>query len=105
MLYVRHGQSAVVILPTGHLDASVAPVLRAAVTQLADGQDMVVDLRDVSFVDSAPLGALVAGIRLVTSAGGRVSVICPRPGLLAVLRSTGIERLASVLPGPDPIAA
>ncbi len=64
----------------GRLDAleagSVREVLDAA---LADGQsNLVVDLRDVGFVDSAGLAALVKAMKDARLVGGDVKLVAPR---------------------------
>lgn len=105
MLYVQHRPSAVVVRPSGDLDAANAPILRQVVAQVADGQDVIVDLSEVSFVDPASLGAIAAAVRRVTAAGGRASIVCARPGLREVLASNGIDRLVRIIPeGADAVA-
>ena len=49
----------------GELDTYTVPDVRAAFTRLVvtPGTQVVVDLRDVSFIDSSGLGALIAGLR------------------------------------------
>ncbi len=61
--------------PVGELDAYSAPGLRESMALLTSVPEVVVDLSEVPFIDSAGLVALVAGIRRVRDGGGRI-VVC-----------------------------
>ena len=61
----------------------------------------VIDLRKVTFIDSAGLGALVGGVRKIHDGGGTVVAVCDRPSVLRVLRITGFDRLVPTIPEPD----
>jgi anti-sigma B factor antagonist len=51
---------------------------------------VIVDLSDVTFLDSTALGALAAEARALRERGGALSVVCDDPGTLRVLDMTGL---------------
>lgn len=71
-------QERTVITVAGELDAATAPHLRAIgleATREAHGQ-LRVDVRDVSFIDSQGLSALLAIFKRATGRSLRFSVLC-----------------------------
>ena len=72
----RDGRAVVVI--RGELDLATAPDLEAALTERLDaGQDVVVDLRELAFLDSTGLRVLVASH--IRAEGGDASFLIVRP--------------------------
>lgn len=64
----------------GRIDASVvAPALRDALRQMSneDRHHFIIDLCDVTFIDSTGLGMLVSLLRASRSAGGDVVLVVP----------------------------
>lgn len=66
-----------VVQPSGILDGISANQLRRDVSDVVeDGADIVlVDLQDITFMNSSGLGGLVSALKVVRSAGGEL-VIC-----------------------------
>ena len=91
----RDGRAVVVV--RGELDLATAPDLEAVVTELLDeGQDVVVDLRELAFMDSTGLRALVAAHARVEGTEQRLLLVRPRPGA-AIERILAIAGVESVL--------
>jgi len=82
--------------PKGELDAYTVGNFREALTRLTDGRNLLIDLSEVPFMDSAGLGALIGGIRRAREAGGDVAVACSRPTLSRLLHTTGFDRIVPV---------
>jgi anti-anti-sigma factor len=80
----------------GDLDCDVAGLLRQAMLGSGGSGPVIVDLAAVPFMDSAGLGALVAGVRHARERGGGAGIAGPRPPLRRLLQVTGVERLAPV---------
>ena len=53
---------------------------------------VVVDLTDVSLLDSSGLGALVSLLNRARAAGGLLGIICPQRHLRRVFEITGLRR-------------
>jgi anti-sigma B factor antagonist len=89
-----------VIRVRGELDSDSARQLRAGIAELVGHERTIVDIREVPFVDSAGLGALVGGIRRLREAGGSVVLCCTRSSVLRLLRMTGLDRIVAVTASP-----
>ena len=83
----------------GELDvATVNQFRRAISTLMGTGcRQIVVDLRETTFLDSSGLGALVWAAHRMQAAGGGLTVVNPDEQVAKILRVTGVER---VLVGP-----
>jgi anti-anti-sigma factor len=79
-----------VLTCAGELDMAAADVLRAALEH-ADGRSLVVDLRDVSFIDSTGLAALLS-VRERYAENG-VSVCRPSGAARRMLEISGLDDL------------
>jgi anti-anti-sigma factor len=83
------------VMLAGEIDLVTAPALREALEQLVarTPDRIVVTLRDVIFLDSTGLGAIVHGHRLAADKGIELSLSEPSPQVRRVLRMTGLEEL------------
>jgi anti-anti-sigma factor len=83
----------------GELDMGTAPKLRAAL-QAADGRDgarVVLDLSELSMIDSTGLGLLVTARKQLRRRGGDLVLVVPLTGSLwPKLEITGLDRLFSL---------
>jgi anti-sigma B factor antagonist len=91
--------------PVGELDAFTVSQFRQALAEAASSRRLVIDMSGVPFVDSAGLGALIGGIRRVRDLGGDVAVACNRPTLVRLLRTTGFDRIVTVVETVEEAAA
>jgi anti-sigma B factor antagonist len=90
----EHVYKAVVIAPQGRLDAASAPALRERINQLCNEGYIyfVLDLSDVSFMDSAGLTVLVSLLRRTRQTGGNVKMVRPKQeAAIRVLRLTKMD--------------
>lgn len=91
--------------PVGELDAYTVTAFRESLGELASHPQVVIDLSDVPFMDSAGLGALIGGIRRARENGGEVAVACRRPTLTRLLHTTGFDRIVPVTESVEDAAA
>jgi anti-anti-sigma factor len=80
----------------GEVDMSTAPQLRTilSATGECDGSiSVIVDLRDVTFMDSSGFVALAQAHRDVTAGGAAMQVINTSPTIAAGMRATGVAEL------------
>jgi anti-sigma B factor antagonist len=82
--------------PVGDLDAFNVIQFRQALVAMASASQLVIDLTDVPFIDSAVLGALIGGVRAVREHGGEVAVACPRATMNRVLHTSGLDRIVVI---------
>jgi anti-sigma B factor antagonist len=104
------GGDGVVVAVSGEIDLFTAPEFKKAVTAaLSTGAALlVIDLTRATFMDSSSLGVLIGAHRRLTRRRGRLVIACDQPGILKVLRVTGLdgvfEIVASTPPERDPAA-
>jgi anti-sigma B factor antagonist len=85
-----------VLRVTGELDAATAPDLLAAFDGLpVQGQEVVVDMAAVSFVDSSGLRALVQLRQAAESTGRQLVVRRPARQALRLLQLSGLTELVA----------
>ena len=84
----------------GEVDLSTAPALRARIDDVvaSGGRRLVVDLADVSFMDSSGLSVLVSGFKGMREAGGGMAVVCPNAAIAKIFSITGLDRVFPVHP-------
>ncbi len=111
----RREPGCVVVTVVGEVDIATVARLRERLSALtAGGVPLVADLDQVSFIDSAGLGALVGTATRAAAYGGSLSVVCAQPKIRQLFRLVGLDRqipLARTLdevpealaaPGPHP---
>lgn len=78
---------------TGEVDRALAPALREAVDLLiAEDRGLIVlDLDQVSFMDSAGLGVLVYGMRRAGALEGMLRLAAPGDQVRELLELTGLD--------------
>jgi anti-anti-sigma factor len=74
----------------GELDASTCPRLTEHLIGLP-GSLVVVDLHQLTFIDSSGLGAIHSGRRLAIACGGNLVVCRPSARVYRVLEITGLD--------------
>ena len=78
----------------GEIDLGTAPQLKQAVDGHArTGQTLTIDLREVTFIDSMGLAALVRAQHRAIARGGRLHLVAPDERVLAVFRLTRLDRI------------
>lgn len=94
---------AVVLTPTGRLNLTSAPSLRAQLSELiaAGNTRVVVDLSSTDSVDSSGIGALIAALKAARAAGGDLRITAPNQQVTSVLKLTNLSRVLLVNRDPD----
>jgi anti-sigma B factor antagonist len=85
------GEHAVVAV-TGEVDAHTADQVRAAVEgSIAPGIRLVVDLSDVTFLDSTGLGVFVTAVKHLREQDGSLDLVITSPRVMKVFELTGLD--------------
>lgn len=87
-----------VLRVAGEIDVASTDRVRERVGQLlsAGRSDLVVDLSDVTFMDSTGLGLLVGTLKRVRLADGRLVLVVGSEQLLKVFRITGLTQVFTI---------
>ena len=84
------------------MDAACADELRASFTELErKASRIVLDMSQVSFIDSSIIGALVGLMRRVRAAGGDVKLAGVTPEVEMIFEVTRLHRVFRILPSVD----
>jgi len=85
---------------TGEIDVYTAPELRQQVINLADNgtRHIVADLRDVDFLDSTGLGALVGSLKRLRLRQGSLELVTSGGRVLQLFAITGLNRAFALHP-------
>jgi anti-sigma B factor antagonist len=85
--------------PQGELDVSTSSRFRECLNEIMDAgvTEVAVNLKDVSFIDSAGLGVLVGALKRLQGVDGRLRLVAPSRGVRKVLEITGLTALVEVL--------
>ena len=96
-----------VLAVRGEVDVSTAPELRERLLALAERgtTTAVVDLCEVSFVDSTALGVLVSGVKRLRSGGGDLRLVVTEPHISKVFEITGLTEVFRISPTLDEATA
>ena len=90
----------------GEIDVYTAPLLRERLDQqvAAGRHHLVVDLEEVTFMDSTGLGVLVGRLKLVRDQDGRLRMVCTQERILKVFRITGLDKVFHIFDSVDEAA-
>ena len=90
---VRRERDYAIVTAAGEIDIATGAGLRERLSELAaTGRPLVVELDQVSFNDSAGLGALVGAAKRAAAHGASLHVACARPQVRQLFRLTGLDR-------------
>jgi anti-sigma B factor antagonist len=94
------------IVAQGELDVQSVDELRARLNEALDAGNkrIVVDLAEVSFIDSLSLSALV-GARRKLGDDGRLAVVAAHEYVRLILQATGLEQVLDVFDSREAAAA
>ena len=89
----KPSEDLVVLSLDGELDIYTVGGFRQESDKVDPGaSQVVVDLTDVSLLDSSGLGALVSLLNRARASGGLLGIICPQRHLRRVFEITGLRR-------------
>lgn len=96
----RHAGDRTVLVPRGVIDLATIGVFRAGLDEVFShgAVDLVLDLNEITFIDSTGLGALISARRRATAFKGSLLLACENDMVLRLFRITGLERVFDVVP-------
>ena len=97
---IEERDERMVVTPAGRIDSStVASFMEALLTAIRNGTlPVVIDMRNVTFMNSAGLRVLIIAQRELAKRAQRITVRSPRPAVDTLLRVAGLDTLLEVEP-------
>jgi anti-sigma B factor antagonist len=91
---------AFVVSLAGEVDLYVAPELKQQLLDVLErgAKQVIVDLTDVTFVDSTTLGVLIGVVRRLRANDGQLSVVVSDPNVAKTFELTGLDRVFAIAP-------
>ena len=79
----------------GEVDLYTAPAFKGRMAELLEEgrTDLVVDLSQVTFIDSAALGVLVGGVKRLRPKGGSLGIVCTNQTIIGLLEVAGLDQV------------
>src|SRR2546427_13100733 len=97
----NRGRTAVLRLK-GRLDVKTSPILLQRVAEIqANGQNLVLNLAEVSFMGSSGIGALLVLVEQFQEQAGVVRLASPSPAVEAVIKLLNLDRFLAIDPTED----
>jgi anti-sigma B factor antagonist len=92
---IAAGRDRAVLRLAGEFDVYTAPQLRERVIELVDGgtRHVMADLREVTFLDSTGLGALIGGLKRLRARDGSLTLVIGTDRIRRIFRVTGLDRV------------
>jgi anti-sigma B factor antagonist len=89
-----------VIAARGEIDLYTAPDLKQALTQAIEAGErrIVIDLTDVSFLDSTALGVLIGAVKRLRSRSGALAIVNIDSSIAKTFEITGLDQIFTILP-------
>src|SRR5664280_1187901 len=93
--FVKPSDEVAVVEPSGELDFDTGPELDACLTSAMESgaSRVVVDLTQVTFIDSSALGMLVGAARRSAGQTTELMIVCPPGNVARVIAITGLSRV------------
>ena len=91
-LRVYESSGTTIVEAGGEVELHNAPGLREELRRVCETQNpcCVVDMSDVSFIDSTGVGVLVGALKRAREHGGVLTIACPQPRVRRVFEITGL---------------
>jgi anti-sigma B factor antagonist len=92
---------APVIKVKGEVDVATSPALRERLQDVHGPGIQIVDLHEVTFLDSTGLGVLVGALKRCRETGGSLRLVIGEPRILRIFEITGLTDVFSIFPSVD----
>lgn len=93
--------SATVVAVAGEVDVATAPQLDEKLAVTATSPKIVLDLSNVTFLDSSGLGVIIKGLKRTSELGGSLVLVITNPTILKVFTITGLDKVLTIVDSRD----
>lgn len=100
---IRDSGGLPIIAVAGEIDLYTAPMFKRALTQTIDGghSDLLVDMTQVSYMDSSGFGTLLGVTKKVRPSGGSVNLIGCNEAIHRMLKITRLNTIFGIFDTED----
>ncbi len=97
-LSVRSVDERPVLDVVAEVDVYFDPQLRERLVELvsSSGPSLIVNLTEVTFLDSTGIGTLVGGLNRSVQFGGTLALVCDHERILKLFRITGLDSVFTI---------
>jgi anti-sigma B factor antagonist len=94
----QDNQEKIFVVVGGEIDAYTAPKLREELVSIAEGQNktLVINLKDVSYIDSTGLGVFIGIYKLLKQNDGELKLINLSARLERLFEITGLSNIIDI---------
>ena len=98
--YVTPSAEVGIVVLEGEIDIYSAPQFKEVLLNGIEGgaRRVIVDLSDVTFIDSTALGVLVSGAKRVRPRNGNLDIVCTDENIIRIFEITGLDRIFGIYP-------
>jgi anti-anti-sigma factor len=92
-----------IVQPSGILDGMKATQFRQEISDIVEngGSMVLIDFKDVTFMDSSGLGALVLALKTVRAAGGKLFICSINEQVRMLFELTSMDRVFEIFPNRE----
>jgi anti-anti-sigma factor len=92
-----------VVQPSGILDSTQSGQFRQEIIDIVQAQTevIIIDFKDVSFMDSSGLGALVLSLKAVRAAGGQMFICSINEQIKMLFELTSMDQVFEIFPNRE----
>jgi anti-sigma B factor antagonist len=96
--YLTPSAEVGVVVLEGEIDIYSAPQFKEVLLNGIEGgaRRVIVDLSDVTFIDSTALGVLVSGAKRVRPRNGNLDIVCTDENIIRIFEITGLDRIFGI---------
>ncbi|MBK3519004.1 STAS domain-containing protein [Carboxylicivirga marina] len=108
MLQVKEHKGVMfgLLADTDRLNATIAPDVKADLTSALSnkGVRMVLNLSNISFIDSTGIGTLISALKTARQNGGSFQLCCPKAEVLSLLKLMKLDMVFDIFDSEEQIA-
>jgi anti-sigma B factor antagonist len=98
------GEDLAILVVGGEVDFEVSPQLKARMMRAikAGRRRLVLDLSDVTFIDSTAIGVIAGAVeKLDEAGGGSLAIVCTHEKVMQIFEITGLDGVITVHPSRE----
>jgi anti-sigma B factor antagonist len=99
-IMVEQLDAACIVSLSGEVDLYAAPEFKRELLQVIDAGAalVIVDLSDVTFIDSTTLGVLMGALNRLRQRDADLSLVCRDQNIIRIFEITGLDRTFAIYP-------